>query len=154
MKKQAFKRVFRCPRRRVICINGKSNYDCQVLWRQGRAGNQRRDSLRASFENGRFHLQNRCRRHCPFFSPSSYTPSAHPLSRPGTSGSHTHPKSSSGKVSQSPFVSSQYEATVKLCPSATHSLVPRLGQHGCLVFNSQLPCVKVSQFISCQRCTT
>lgn len=58
-----------------------------------------------------------------------HTPSDHPLSHSGwpvTSGFHTLSKSSSGKLSQSPFVSPQYEATrtLKLCPSATHSSVP------------------------------
>ena len=63
----------------------------------------------------------------PILLPIIHTPSGHPLSHSGwpvTSGSHTLPKSSSGKLSQSPFVSPQYETTVKLYPSATHSLVP------------------------------
>lgn len=59
--------------------------------------------------------------------PITHTPSDHPLSRSGwpvTSDFHTLPKSSSGKLSQSRFVSPQYEATVKIPPSATHSSVP------------------------------
>lgn len=56
-----------------------------------------------------------------------HTPFGHPFSHSGwpvTSGFHTLPKSLSGKLSRYPFVSPQYEATVKLCPSATHSLIP------------------------------
>jgi hypothetical protein len=63
----------------------------------------------------------------PILLPIIHTPSGHPLFHSGwpvTSGFHTLPKSSSGKPSQSPFVSPQYETTVKLCPSATHSSVP------------------------------
>jgi hypothetical protein len=63
----------------------------------------------------------------PILPPIIHTPSGHPLSHSGwpvTSGFHTHPKSSSGKLSQSSFESPQYETTVKLRPSATHSLVP------------------------------
>ena len=63
----------------------------------------------------------------PILHPIIHTPSGHPLSHSGwpvTSGLHTHPKSSSGKPSQTPFVSPQNEATVKSSPSATHSSVP------------------------------
>jgi hypothetical protein len=34
-------------------------------------------------------------------------------------------------------------------PIGNTFLSPRLGHHGCPAFSSQLPCVKVSQFISC-----
>lgn len=63
----------------------------------------------------------------PILLPIIHTPSDHPLSHSGwpvASGFHTLPESSSGKLSQSPFLSPLYEATVNLCPSATHSLVP------------------------------
>jgi hypothetical protein len=59
--------------------------------------------------------------------PIIHAPSSHSLSRSGwpvISESHTLPKSSSRKLSLSPSVSPQYETTVKLHPSATHSLVP------------------------------
>src|SRR6267154_5546314 len=62
----------------------------------------------------------------PILLPIIHTPSGHPLSYSGwpvTSGFHTLPKSSSGQLSQSPFVSLLYETTVKLRPSATHSSV-------------------------------
>jgi len=62
----------------------------------------------------------------PILLPIIHTPSGHPLSHSGwpvTSSFHTLPKSSSGKLSQSPFVSPQYGATVKLRPSATRSSV-------------------------------
>ena len=60
----------------------------------------------------------------PILLPIIHTPSGHSLSHPGTSGPHTRPRSSSEKVFQSPFVSPQYDATVKLYPSATHPSVP------------------------------
>jgi hypothetical protein len=62
----------------------------------------------------------------PTLLPIIHTPSGHLLSHSGwpvTSGFHTLPKSSSGKLSQPPFVSPQYEVTMKLCPSVTHSSV-------------------------------
>ena len=63
----------------------------------------------------------------PFLLPFIHTPSGYSLSYSGwpvTSGFHALPKSSSGKLSKSPFVSPQYETTLKLCPSETHPSVP------------------------------
>ena len=59
--------------------------------------------------------------------PIIHTPSSHSLSYSGwpvTPEFHTLPKGSSGKLSRSHSVSPQYEATVKLHPSATHFSVP------------------------------
>ena len=61
----------------------------------------------------------------PTLLPITHTSSGHPVARPGwpvTPGLHAAPKSSSGKPSQSRFVSPQFVATLNSYP--THSPVP------------------------------